>query len=279
VKKRRNAISGAFAPRLIEMLESPAYRVLSSAARQVLDRIEIEHAHHGGAENGALPVAYDHFEEYGLHSKAIAPAIREVCALGFVEVMQRGCGGNAYLRRVTLYRLTYRNAKGEAGDGTHEWRKIKTIEEAEAIAKKARAEKDQRAVAIGERAASKSSRGREPALEAIKSPGPETAPGENRIPGPVSAGVRGRFPAPKRQKSGAENRPYQPGAETGPTSISRAGIGGEKPLAKRASQGAVANERLLSGLPVNGSTDDPGLAAAIGKLGARILTHITAEVA
>jgi hypothetical protein len=42
-----------------------------------LSRIEIEHAHHGGAVNGALPVTYEHFIEYGLHRRMIAPAIRE----------------------------------------------------------------------------------------------------------------------------------------------------------------------------------------------------------
>jgi hypothetical protein len=42
-------------PRLIEMLRSPAYRALSRAAHQVLARIEIELADHGGMDNGKLP--------------------------------------------------------------------------------------------------------------------------------------------------------------------------------------------------------------------------------
>jgi hypothetical protein len=37
--KRRNSISGQFAARLIEMLESPAYRVLSRSGHMVLARI------------------------------------------------------------------------------------------------------------------------------------------------------------------------------------------------------------------------------------------------
>jgi hypothetical protein len=60
------------------MMESPAYRVLSLSARRVLDRIMIELAHHGGNDNGKLPVTYEHFEEYGIHRHAIAPAIREL---------------------------------------------------------------------------------------------------------------------------------------------------------------------------------------------------------
>jgi hypothetical protein len=68
--RKRNQIVGQFAPRPIEMLESPAYKVLSRAAHQVLARIEIEHAHHGGTDNGHLPVTYEQFVEYGLHRKA-----------------------------------------------------------------------------------------------------------------------------------------------------------------------------------------------------------------
>ena len=37
--KRRNRIDGQFSGRLIEMLESPAWRVLTLSARKVIDRI------------------------------------------------------------------------------------------------------------------------------------------------------------------------------------------------------------------------------------------------
>src|SRR6202161_2298900 len=100
---RKNAIAGQFAARPIAMLESPAYRVLSRAAHQVLSRLEIEHAHHGGCDNGKLPCTYCDFGEYGLHEHVIAAAIREVVALGLVEVVQRGCGGNSEFRKPSLY--------------------------------------------------------------------------------------------------------------------------------------------------------------------------------
>jgi hypothetical protein len=143
--RKRNAIAGQFAARPIKMLESPAFRVLSRGAHQVLARIEIEHAHHGGAENGELPVTYDHFVEHGLHRHAIAPAIRELAALGFIEVTRRGCAMNGDQQQVSLYRLTFRHAKRATGDGTHEWRRITTIEQAEMLAKAARLEVDSRA--------------------------------------------------------------------------------------------------------------------------------------
>lgn len=74
------------------MQESYAYRVLSLSAHRVLDRIEIEFARHGfkPEENGRLPVTYEQFEEYGLNRHAIAPAIRELAALGFSKSPARG---------------------------------------------------------------------------------------------------------------------------------------------------------------------------------------------
>ena len=65
---RRNKFSGQFAGRLIAMLQSPAYRVLSLSAHRLLARIEIELAKHGGDDNGKLPVTYEQFVEYGIHS-------------------------------------------------------------------------------------------------------------------------------------------------------------------------------------------------------------------
>jgi hypothetical protein len=139
---RRTRIGGQFAPRLIEMLESPAYRALSLSAHRVLNRIEVELAHHGGTNNGKLVVTYENFADYGVSRHAIAPAIREVVALGFVEIAERGRAGNAEYRTPNKYRLTYRHAKGLPGDGTHEWRKTADdVAVAEEIAKTAREQK------------------------------------------------------------------------------------------------------------------------------------------
>jgi hypothetical protein len=78
--RRRNSISGQFSARTIQMMEAPSWSVLSLAARLVLDRIEIEHAHHGGNDNGRLPVTFDQFVEYGVHRHSSAP-LYENCAL------------------------------------------------------------------------------------------------------------------------------------------------------------------------------------------------------
>ena len=131
---RRTSIGEQFAPHTIAMLRSPAWRALSLCARRMLDRIEIELADHGGTDNGKLPVTYDDFEQYGIHRHSIGPAIREVVALGFVEITEPGRAGNAEWRRPSLFRLTYRNTKYAP---TNEWQKI-TEEQTEQIARAAR---------------------------------------------------------------------------------------------------------------------------------------------
>ena len=93
-KRRKTKIGGAFSYHLIEMISSPAFCVLSLSARRVLDRLEIELASHGGTSNGKLPVTFADFHRYGIDYNAIAPAIREVVALGFVEITKKGRAGN-----------------------------------------------------------------------------------------------------------------------------------------------------------------------------------------
>jgi hypothetical protein len=134
---RKNKIAGQWSARTIEMMESPAFRVLSLSAHRVLDRLELEHAHHAGNDNGQLAVLYDYFEEYGIHRHAISAAIREVVALGFVEITEQGRAGNAEWRRPNKFRLTYRYV--DRAKPTDEWRRIKTTEEAEMVARTARA--------------------------------------------------------------------------------------------------------------------------------------------
>lgn len=120
----------------LEMIELPAWRVLSLSARRVLDRLEIEHLHHGAAENGRLIVTYDQFaRQCHMDRHQIAPALRELEALGFVETVERGAAGNAEERRANCFRLTYSDGTVPRSD---EWEKIKTLAEAKVIAAAAR---------------------------------------------------------------------------------------------------------------------------------------------
>jgi len=201
---KRNRINGQWSPRLIEMLGSPAYRVLSVSAHRVISRIEIEHAAHGGSENGNLPVTKQNFMDYGMDHDAIAPAIRGAEALGFIR-MKRGRGGNAEHKQPNRFFLTFAHGRGNrALEPTHDWRKIKTIEEAQTIAVAARAAKDPHAMRFAEARKTKSRSGK---------PGPKPDR-KTRTEKPTS-------PVRETRTTGQTGKP-------GPLSISRGGGRGER---------------------------------------------------
>lgn len=119
---KSSGIEGQFIAHRIEMLESTAWASLNLAARRVLDRLEIEHAHHGGKENGKLPCTYDDFERFGVRRASVAAAIRLLEAAGLLEVTHSGRGGNGEFRDPARYRLTY--LKTAKANPTDEWRKV-----------------------------------------------------------------------------------------------------------------------------------------------------------
>jgi hypothetical protein len=80
-------------------------------------------------------MTYDALVAYGVHRQAIAPAIRELIALGFLEVTEQGRAGNAEFRRPTKVRVTYLKTKDAPPE--HEWRHV-TEDDAAMIAKGAR---------------------------------------------------------------------------------------------------------------------------------------------
>ena len=138
-KRGKVKIVGQFAPRLVEMLRSPAFRALSLSEHRILARLEIELADHGGKENGKLPATYDDFERFGIHRHAIAPALRALEALGFIRITERGRAGNGEWRKPHKFRLTFRHTDQDGS--TDDWRKIETREEADRIAIEARKNK------------------------------------------------------------------------------------------------------------------------------------------
>jgi hypothetical protein len=133
---RRNQIAGGWTQLPREMLESPPWRVLSLSAHRVLDRVSIELRRHGGHHANGLAVTFDDFEEYGIDRHCIGPAIREAVALGLLEIVRQGRSGNAEYRQSTLYRVTYEMAVDH--DPTHEWKRVRTIEQARKLATEAR---------------------------------------------------------------------------------------------------------------------------------------------
>jgi hypothetical protein len=134
-----------------EMKESPAWRAMPLAARQIVDRIEIEHGRHGGQENGKLPVTYDDFEKYGVRRMSIAFGIRAAVALGWIDITDRGHRGAADLRRAARYALTWVD-RFDGAPRNNRWKRFQTMVEAEmAVAEVKR----QRRVASKRRAAAK----------------------------------------------------------------------------------------------------------------------------
>jgi hypothetical protein len=130
--RRRNSIVGAFVTHSKELRESPAWAALPDNARRVLDRLELEHMRHGGAENGNLKCTYSDFQQAGIRRASVALAIRQCVCLGFVEVTQRGRRSAAGFHTPSSYRLTYVYGCGNSSARTDEWRRYKAAEAAEA---------------------------------------------------------------------------------------------------------------------------------------------------
>jgi hypothetical protein len=133
---KRNAIGENFAWRTIAMLESPAYRELSHAAHRAMARLEIELSSHGGKDNGRLVCTFGDFEKYGVRRHSIGPGLRELVALGFIEVTEQGRAGNGEYRKPNRFRLTWRDT--EDAPRTDDWKRIPTVAEARTLAEAAR---------------------------------------------------------------------------------------------------------------------------------------------
>jgi hypothetical protein len=181
--------------RPLDLLESPAYQVLSRGAHQVMSRIEIELRHHGGRDNGKLPCTFDDFIRYGVHRNAIAPAIRELEAIGIIRAVH-GRAGNAEFRIPNRFFLTYANERdGKKSPPPNDWRKIRTIEEADLLVRAARAAKSPVARERGRQSWHK----------------------RNNFP--VSDSVLPRYPKPipRPEIPGIENRYFRPSTESDTT--------------------------------------------------------------
>jgi len=147
------------------------------SARRVMDRLEIEFElkKRNPQANGFLMCTYNDFVDYGVERNAIAPAVRELVALGFIEVTRKGSAGNAEHRQPTLFLITYRHAGSDymLKDG---WKRTKSLAEAEAVARSARAKKgDARAREFGRKGGlAKASKNKAPVRETLPSAVRET---------------------------------------------------------------------------------------------------------
>ena len=118
-----------------KLLDSPAFRAISHAARQAFWRLVVrEHGRHGGKENGRLVCTRRDLEAWGVPKNLAARAIRELVAVKLVEITRAGAAGNADQRRAATYRLTcFAAVDREGNDGSHDYERIETDEEAIAL--------------------------------------------------------------------------------------------------------------------------------------------------
>jgi hypothetical protein len=163
-------------------LDSIAYWALKPIERTILNIIEIEHMRHGGKENGRLVVTRRQFEKRGIHKDAIAPGLRALEALGFVEI-EHGAAGVGDQAQAHRFRLTYVQP-----NPTDEWRKFHDPAMARAVAESARKSSDIRARKLGLRGAQKQIAGPENGTGKVPKAGPGPTPSEakNRPIGPES---------------------------------------------------------------------------------------------
>jgi hypothetical protein len=182
---RRNSVAEYFASRPVELIASPALRALSRTAHLALVRIELELRQHAGRCNGGLVVTKQQFIEFcRVHPRFIAPALRELEALGIV-IIEHGRGGNAEHREPNRFMLNFMCGATDAHEKiTNVWKRFKTLEEAEAVAMAARNDKDPHKVAYGRRNAEKEniSQGH----KVYPKPGPLSVPETGKFSGPLS---------------------------------------------------------------------------------------------
>jgi hypothetical protein len=126
-------LSGYYFRHPREMYESPAFKVLNIHERRYLDCLEHEVVNRKG-HNTDLVSPRRKFESYGVAKRHVMPSGNVVQELGFVRCTERGRGGYGNYRRPNKFQLTYVETAPKKNDASHEWMKITTKEEAEAIA-------------------------------------------------------------------------------------------------------------------------------------------------
>ena len=117
-----------------KMRESEAWKALGTVDWRVLQRLELEHMEHGGAENGKLIVTYGQFQSIGIRRQSISLALRRLAHLGFLRVTREGYRTEKGQHVPSTYFLTYLYNKSPKFNGapTHDWQLIKSADDASA---------------------------------------------------------------------------------------------------------------------------------------------------
>jgi hypothetical protein len=130
-------LSGYFFKHPREMYESAAFQVLNINERRCLDCLEHKVITRRG-HNTDLVITRRMFEMYGVAHRHVTPSMNVIQKLGFVKCTERGRGGYGNYRRPNKWQLTYAETAPKRNDASHEWMRVTTREEAQAIAYKYR---------------------------------------------------------------------------------------------------------------------------------------------
>lgn len=103
-----------------ELLESVAFRTLSTNSLRALFRLIIENISHGSLHNGKLIVTHPQFIDHGVTGEYVADAIDELEFKGLIHV-RRGRAGSG-TSHPNIYRLTWLGDY-EGGKATNEWKR------------------------------------------------------------------------------------------------------------------------------------------------------------
>lgn len=205
-RRKITKIEGQWIGHLREMRQSVVWKLLKHPERLILDRLEEEHMAHGGRENGNLQVTFAGFEKAGVRRASAAASIAKLEALLLVECTARGKRSYSDVRIPSSYRLTYLPTKDAAP--SHDWRKIRSLEDAQARIAHAAADLEARTAPLS-RTLKQVHADRKATPEKAKSLVAES------LPKPVAKTL------PNDQFPGSENATHVPVAKTLLTSISR----------------------------------------------------------
>jgi len=116
-----------------QLLTSPAWAALNINERRAFDRVMEEHQSKSGFVNDGLVVTYRDFVRAGIHPRNVKSSMDVLRALDIIECT-RDMGGSATGRTPKMWRPNFLPRTPTSNDATHDYLKIKTLEEAKAIA-------------------------------------------------------------------------------------------------------------------------------------------------
>ena len=125
-----------------DVFDSPAFKALTGP--DVLAYLALLRELRGGHNNGNLSLPLSRSKNCGInHPKTLARALRTLCAVGLVAKTREGGCTKGGQRLAHLYRVTDRECYEipklflSAMPATNEWKKVRSIEEAQALIKAA----------------------------------------------------------------------------------------------------------------------------------------------